>query len=218
MKISGKYLLAPVLLGSLAGCMSSSEGTRLCADNRGGFISCQDVSSVNVPQGPEAASIETRSNQKTLHSSLYSSSLHFQLLSDYTEQMSAELERDLADVRINEKIAVASFVHLDAGMRTTSRLGIQLAEFFIHDLQAIGLPVMEHRLADELTRDMAGDFALERATGSIPFIHNVGYVLVGTLIENNRGLIINARLVHTKSQKVVAASSRLLPQAVFSGF
>ena len=205
MNVSQKSLVVAAMLGSLAGCMSLSDGTQSNPDEPG------DLSELAMqPNGTDA--------------SLYSVPMHFQLLSDYTEQMAAELQQDLANITIKDKIVVASFVHLDASLRSTSSLGNQLAEFFIQDLQEIGLPVSEHRLADALTMSEAGDFVLTRNKKELPFGNgrlphglDIGYVLLGTLVDNHRGLVVNARLVDTRSQKVVAASSRLLPKAIFSG-
>ena len=204
MNVSRKSLILAVLSSSLASCVSTSDDARLCADEQGEFYACQDLS--------VALSTQTKAD-----ASLYSSPLHFQLLSDYTEQMAAELQSDLAGKSIEDKIIVASFVYLDSGLRSTNRLGNQLAELFIHDLQEIGLPVRDHRLADALTIKAAGDFAMTREGDELKFNRSVGYVLLGTLLENKRGLIINARLVNAKTQQVAAASSKLLPSAIFLG-
>lgn len=204
MNVSHKSLVVAAMLGSLAGCMSFSDGTRLCADEQGEFYTCHDLSIAPV-------------QQTSVDPSLYSVPLNFQLLSDYTEQMAADLQQDLAGKKIKGNIVVASFVHLDATLRSTNRLGNQLAEFFIHDLQEIGLPVSEHRLSDALSINAAGDFALNRSNEAFKFDHHVGYVLVGTLLENNRGLIVNTRLVSTRTHEVLASSSKLLPTAVIAG-
>jgi len=204
MTVSRKTILASITLSGLVGCMSLSDGTRLCADENGEFYTCHDLSVAPV-------------QQTTVDTSLYSAPLHFQLLSDYTEQMAADLQKDLAGKKIRDRIVVASFVHLDANLRSSNRLGNQLAEFFIHDLQEIGLPVSEHRLAEELTMNAAGDFALTRSGDALKFGRGVGYVLVGTLVENNRGLVVNTRLVSTRTKEVMASASKLLPTAVFAG-
>lgn len=204
MTITRKSLALAVLSSSLAGCMSFSDGTRLCADAQGEFYTCHDLS--------VAPALETE-----VKSSLYSAPLHFQLLSDYTEQMASELQQDLIGKELKGKIIVASFVYLDSTLRSSNRLGNQLAEFFIQDLQEIGLPVSEHRLADVLTVNAAGDFALTRDQEEIILARDAAYVLVGTMVENNRGLIINTRLVSSRKKEVLAASSRLLPTAMFSG-
>jgi TolB-like protein len=184
--------------------MMFSDGTRLCADEQGEFYTCHDLTVAPV-------------QKTTIDSSLYSAPMNFQLLSEYTEQMAAELQADLGGKKIKGNIVVASFVHLDAALRSTNRVGNQLAEFFIHDLQQIGLPVSEHRLSDEMSINAAGDFALSRDADTLKFDRHVAYVLVGTLLENNRGLIVNTRLVSTRTHEVLASASKLLPTAVIAG-
>lgn len=205
MTLTRKSLALALLSSSLAGCMSLSDDTRLCADAQGEFYTCQDLSVAPVVLNTE------------VESSLYSAPLHFQLLSDYTEQMAAELQHDLAGQELKGNIIVASFVYLDSTLNSTNQLGKQLAEFFIHDLEEIGLPVSEHRLAKELKVNAAGDFALTRELDEINFPRDAAYVLVGTMVENNRGLIINTRLVSTHKKVVLASASKLLPTALFSG-
>lgn len=204
MTLTRKSLALALLGSSLAGCMSFSDNTRLCADAQGEFYPCHDLS--------VAPALNTE-----VESSLYSAPLHFQLLSDYTEQMAAELQQDLAGKELKGRIIVASFVYLDSTLRSTNQLGNQLAEFFIQDLQEIGLPVSEHRLADVLMMNAAGDFALSRDIEEILLARDAAYVLVGTMVENTRGLIINTRLVSSRKKEVLASASRLLPTALFSG-
>ncbi len=77
---------------------------------------------------------------------LPSTGLHFNRLGEYTEQMAADLQRDVRGMQVDQSIVVASFVHLDSTLQNTDSLGIQLAESFINELQQIGLRVAVYDL------------------------------------------------------------------------
>jgi TolB-like protein len=142
---------------------------------------------------------------------------YFNGLGEYTQQMAAELQNDVQGMHVDAPIVVASFVHLDSSLQNTNTLGIQLAEFFINDLQQIGLPVADHKLMGTLDVTAKGDFAFSRDMEQFYSYVDIGYVLTGTMIKNSRGLIVNARLVNFKTNAVVASSSKFLPNIVVNG-
>jgi len=175
----------------------STNSTKLCADDDGIFSSCEDMRVENTISEPKP--------------NLPSTALHFNRLGEYTEQMAADLQNDLRGMHLVQPIVVASFVHLDSTLQTTNILGIQLAEYFINDLQRIGLPVADHKLMGVLDVNDKGDFAFSRDMGQFYNEVNIGYVLSGTMVKNSRGLVINARLINYTTNKVVASASKFLP-------
>ncbi len=204
MNIVTKALCISLVIEGLSGCSTTqyANSSRLCADDNGDFYNCSDLSAP--------------ADRAQTDPTLYQTNLHFQLLSEYTEQMAADLQRDLAGAHIEDPIFVSSFVYFDSTLRKTSALGNQLAEYFINDLQEIGLPVVDHKLTDILTVNAHGDFVLARDQNLFTSKIDVGYVLVGTLVENDRGVIINARLVNFKTNKVVASTSKFMPNILAS--
>jgi TolB-like protein len=178
----------------------SSNSTKLCADDDGIFSSCEDMQVENTIS-------ESKPN-------LSSTGLHFNRLGEYTEQMAADLQRDVRGMQVDQFIVVASFVNLDSTLQTTNTLGIQLAEYFINDLQSIGLPVADHKLMGVLDVNDRGDFVFSRDMGQLYNTVNIGYVLSGTMFKNSRGLVINARLINYTTNKVVASASKFLPNIV----
>lgn len=179
-----------------------SADTRVCANDDGSFNNCQDMLG-------SKKSIKSES-----HSILFSTDLHFNKLSEYTEQMAADLQNDVRGIQVDQLIVVASFVHLDSSLQNTNTLGIQLAESFINDLQQIGLPVADHKLMGVLDINAKGDFAFSRDMGQFYSEVDIGYVLTGTMIRNSRGLVVNARLINFTTNKVVASTSKFLPNVV----
>ena len=181
----------------------NSNSTKLCADDDGVFSSCEDMLIENQTSG---------SSQSMPHAGF-----HFNGLHEYTQQMAAELQRDVLGIQVDAPIVVASFVDLDSSLQNTNTLGIQLAEFFINDLQQIGLPVADHKLMGTLDVNAKGDFAFSRDMDQFYNYVDIGYVLTGTMIKNSRGLIVNARLINFKTNVVVASSSKFLPNIVLNG-
>ncbi|MFT5706284.1 MAG: TolB-like protein [Oceanospirillaceae bacterium] len=181
----------------------TTNSTKLCADDDGIFSSCEDML------------VENKISESL--PSLPSTELHFNMLGEYTEQMAADLQNDVRGIQVNELIVVASFVHLNSSLQTTDTLGNQLAEYFINDLQKIGLPVADHKLMGVLDVNDKGDFAFSRDMGQFYNNVNIGYVLTGTMLKNSRGLVVNARIINFKTNAVVASSSKFLPNIVVNG-
>jgi len=201
MKTYTKLLLITILPSSFLGCMSTSvNDTRLCARDNGEFYTCDDV----------APSM----SQTVKNTTLFDTKLHFGLLSEYTEQMTADLEKNLTKVDIDKSIVVAPFIYFDSSNQKTSILGNQLAEYFINDLQEIGLPVTDQKLSGKLLVNSDGGFALSRSQQQLNI--NVGYALTGTMIRNERGIIVNVRLINFITKRVVASTSKLLPNFVIN--
>lgn len=150
-------------------------------------------------------------NQVQSNPLLYNIRMNFHVLSEYTEQMAMELKRDTDNLDIEEPIVVASFVYFDDNLKSTSALGNQLAEYFINDLQNIGLPVSDHKLSAGLIVNEQGDFSLSRNIEELNADIDIGYVLTGTMIQNPTGMVINARLIDRNSNKVIASATKLIP-------
>jgi TolB-like protein len=180
--------------------LSILNSERLCANDDGTFYTCQDTVLQNIEMKP--------------HPSLNNTDLHFNRLAEYTEQMAADLQRDVRGMQVDQPIVVASFVHLDSSLQNTDSLGIQLAESFINELQQIGLPVSAHKLMGVLDVSDKGDFAFSRNMGQFYNDVNIGYVLTGTMLKNSRGLVINARLINFRTNAVVASTSKFIPKIV----
>lgn len=197
---------ASLLIVSMSACSmfepSQSTGKRLCANDDGTFHSCQDMA---LPKEVSES-----------HPSLFSTDLHFNRLDEYTEQMAAELQKDVQGMQVNESIVVASFVSLDSSLQNTNVLGIQLAESFINELQQIGLPVSDHKLMSALDVNDKGDFAFSRDMKKSNDDLDIGYVLTGTMLKNSRGMFVNARLINFKTNTVAASTSKFLPNIVIS--
>jgi TolB-like protein len=199
-----KLVSISLFITALSACsnleQSQSSNQRLCANDDGTFHTCHDMA---LPKEVSES-----------HPSLFSTDLHFNRLGEYTEQMAAELQKDVQGMPVDQPIVVASFVNLDSSLQTTNTLGIQLAESFINDLQQIGMPVSDHKLMGVLNINDKGDFAFSRDMGQLYNNVNIGYVLTGTMLKNSRGMFVNARLINFKTNAVAASTSKFLPNIV----
>lgn len=193
-----------LLIFTMSACsmfeLSQSSDKRLCANDDGTFHTCQDMA------------LPKEINES--HPSLFTTDLHFNRLDEYTEQMAAELQKDVQGMQVDESIVVASFVNLDSSLQNTNVLGIQLAESFINELQQIGFPVSDHKLMGALDVNDKGDFAFSRDMSKSNNDVNIGYVLTGTMLKNSRGMFVNARLINFKTNAVAASTSKFLPNIV----
>ncbi|MGO4894119.1 FlgO family outer membrane protein [Flavobacterium sp. W21_SRS_FM6] len=171
------------------------------------------------------AVVEEPSNEDTLDLSQYrahsvptafSTPVHFQMLDNYVEQMAIDLSRELVDLSMEYPIAVTSFVQLDSTLDNADSLGNQLAESFITELRKVGLLVNDHKVTGNIAVSPTGDFALSRDPMQLKSAQNIGYVLTGTMVKNNKGMMINARIVGVSSNVVVAATSKLIPNIMLT--
>ena len=133
------------------------------------------------------------------------------LLSDYTEKLAMELIENMKYVSQSSPIAVTSFVDLDNNLKTTNVLGNQLAEDFIHELQEYGLSVVDYKHTGQIKVAKNGDFVFSREGHELGNYPEIEYVLSGTFTYNNRGAVINARIIGVDSKIVVSTARTFIP-------
>jgi TolB-like protein len=136
------------------------------------------------------------------------------LLGDYAEQITMKLVENMRYVKVNTPIAVASFVHLDGSLTQTNILGNQLAESFITELQAFGIQVIDYKTTNTIHVGRAGDFVFSRDLNELDQNPHVKYVLSGTMTNNDRGVILNVRMIDLRTKVIVASSKGFVPQFV----
>lgn len=135
---------------------------------------------------------------------------HFVKLDDYVEQMAIELS-DLLHSSHNESIdlAIASFVRFDGTLQTTNQLGNQLTETFKHQLHRFGYQVVDTKLLDGVLINRMGEYVFSRDTKFKKTVAD--YVLSGTMLYREKGVLINARVMSLENKKVIATSSKVIP-------
>ena len=132
-------------------------------------------------------------------------------LADYASQLAMQLMDSATQLSSNDLIGVASFVRLNRSLQETTVMGNQLAELLIAELQSFGVGIVDFKMADALTVTPYGDLAMTR-TGEIQSRSmQMDHILTGTLIEEPRGVRVNARIVSVEKHQVVASTSLLIP-------
>ena len=147
-------------------------------------------------------------------SHIYRPQVTHKLLSDYTEVMAMKLIESMRYVTGRSPVAVTSFVELDNNLQTTNVLGNQLAESFTKELQQFGLSVVDVHHMGKVNVTPNGDFTLTRKGQEVGNIPKLDYVLAGTLTYNDRGVIVNTRIIGVHSKVVVATADGFIPHFV----
>lgn len=114
-------------------------------------------------------------------------------------QMAEQLETGLAKQGIKRlPIAITSFVDLSQADRQRT-LGNEIAEGFFHELQARGFNLVDHRVIAFADRNEE-----ELSLAEFYRRHRISYALGGSYIVNSDGVTVNARILDTVTNQVVA--------------
>ena len=137
---------------------------------------------------------------------------HFVKLDNYVEQMAIELSDLLSETQnMSAELAVASFVRLDGSLQTSDQLGNQLAETFMHQLHRFGYQVVDIKLMNSGHISRMGDYVFSRKSEPKFNSEDAEYVLSGTMLYREKGVLVNARVMSLESKKVIATSSKMIP-------
>ncbi|WP_333608535.1 FlgO family outer membrane protein [Arsukibacterium sp.] len=135
-------------------------------------------------------------------------------LDDYAAQLAMQLQPHLQRLPADATIAVASFVLQEPSLEQLTPYGYQLAESLIFQVQQLGINMVDHTVSNGLQLTAQGDLVFSRLGWRVSPRQQIDYVLSGTLQQNNRGLLIQARVINFQSKVVVASAQQLIPQFV----
>lgn len=128
----------------------------------------------------------------------------------FVESMTEDLVETNTSISARTPIAVTSFVDLQ-NMDTTSWLGNSVSEAFIFQLQQRGFKIVDFKTTGSIRVTQQGDFALSRDWQDLAQEQQVTYVLTGTMLRQEGGVLVNARVVAMRSRIVVATAQGFLP-------
>ncbi|WP_413283972.1 FlgO family outer membrane protein [Vibrio sp. MA40-2] len=128
----------------------------------------------------------------------------------FVETMTDELVVTNTSISSRTPIAVTSFVDIQE-LDTTSWLGNTVSESFIHQFQQRGFQVVDFKTTGSIQVTQQGDFALSRDWQDLAQEQQVTYVLTGTMLRQEGGVLVNARVVAMRSRIVVATAQGFLP-------
>jgi len=128
----------------------------------------------------------------------------------FIESMTEDLMVSNVAISARTPIAITSFVDLQ-NMDATNWLGNSVSEGFIHQFQRRGFKVVDFKTTGSIQVTQQGDFALSRDWQDLAQEQQIQYVLTGTMLRQEGGVLVNARVVGMQSRVVVATAQGFLP-------
>lgn len=151
-----------------------------------------------------------RAQRDPLHSG-FSPSMTHKRLNDYAEQLAMALIDNALGLTTEDLVGVASFVRFNRSLEDTTIVGNQLSEYLMGELQSFGLSVIDFKLANNVTVTRYGDLALSRDGAKLAKSLSMDHIVTGTMIEDPRGVRINARIISVENQQLVASANLYIP-------
>jgi len=180
--------------------MIEESSTRLCANDKGDFYKCEDITLI-------------AKKEESRDANLFKPGTNFQTINEYTEQMVHVLFQKISVQNIEKSIAVPPFISIPYIKKGNKQLNVSVAEAFIVDMQNIGLPVTEFILTNTADNEQTNFISyIEDLAGSQHF----GYVLKGTIREREQGTMLHVKIIDVETKQVIASTSKLLPKYLVS--
>ncbi len=134
-------------------------------------------------------------------------------ISDVVKGLAYQMLESSSFVNPQTPIAVASFVDLK-DLESTNWLGNQLSENFIHELQRHGLIIVDFKTTGHIRVTKDGDYIFSRDWKELPERQIIDYVVTGTMMKQDDGIMVNARMIGMQSRVVVATAQSFIPNWV----
>jgi TolB-like protein len=134
-------------------------------------------------------------------------------INDEVKGLAYQMSTSSSFVNTKTPVAVASFVNLK-DLETTNWLGNQLAESFLHELQRHGLVVIDFKTTGHIRVTKEGDYVFSRDWQELPERQIIDYVVSGTMVEQENGILVNARMIGIQSKVIVATAQSFIPSWV----
>ncbi|MFC4656973.1 FlgO family outer membrane protein [Rheinheimera marina] len=162
-----------------------------------------------LPDGQETASPTARSAPKKAE----------QPLLFYTERLADQLFAELGPIAIGQ-VAVVTFVDADTLKPEPAhfrfrQLGLQLQESMQTVASQLGYQVVELRATNQISLYAEHEQGLSRELAELAKQQQVRFVIAGTMTQGDYDTTVNAKLVDTEHNRVIAAASNLIPQLAF---
>lgn len=149
------------------------------------------------------------------HGKIDSDNLPTNAINDVVKGLAHQMIESSSFVNPKTPIAVASFVNLK-DLESTNWLGNQISESFIHELQRYGYVVVDYKTTGYIRVTKNGDYVFSRDWKELPERQIIDYVVTGTMMKQENGVIVNARMIGMQSHVVVASAQTFIPAWVLS--
>jgi len=131
-------------------------------------------------------------------------------INDVVKGMAYQMLESSSFVNPKTPIAIASFVDLK-NLESTNWLGNQLSESFVHEMQRHGLVVIDFKTTGHIRVTADGDYVFSRDWKELPERQIIDYVVTGTMMQQEAGILVNARMIGMQSRVVVATAQSFIP-------
>jgi len=138
-------------------------------------------------------------------------------ITHYVRGLMHDLVENLTEVTSQTPVGVTSFVYVDSDLQTTSLLGNQISESFMHEIHQFGIPVVDYKMMDNLQITDKGDFVYSRDYTKLSASVEIDYILTGTLAKHVGGYLLNARIIDIKSKSIVSSAQGFVPEHIARG-
>ena len=138
----------------------------------------------------------------------------------YTNKLANELFAQTSPTR-QSRYAVVGFVPLPdqvyngASHHPLQLLGHQLKEGLTTEAAKRGYITQEFLLSDDIRVTADSDSILTRNVDALRDIRRVDFFITGTVLNQELGAIVNARIIHAQTKEVVAAATTFFPAELF---
>ncbi|WP_018982107.1 FlgO family outer membrane protein [Salinimonas chungwhensis] len=187
---SSRFLFTCLFFGVLSGCSQWSVAPQQAAP-------VQAQISASQPVGQSLGNIEYQ-----------------------TYLLANELFADVRPAR-HLRYAVAGFVPVsslkfDASQQSPLMLlGHQLEQGLITEATKRGYTTQEFKLTNDIVIGQQSDRVLSRNIEQLSAPERVDFYITGTLVHQQGGAVVNARVIEARTKDVVAAATRFFPAGLF---
>lgn len=232
MKAIGNIVFSSALIVALSGCASNdfSLANWFAPPEEQAQQTAPEVKSMSTEQ-PDAGAVyraevkakaaqmaqKKENNQVILYqrpTNRYQPAYSHKSLADYAEQLTMDLVKNGQQLNTQSRVGVASFVNLDHKLQHSGALGNQLSELLITEVQSFGVPVIDFKTTGAISVGTRGDMVFSRDASQLASNLAVDFVLSGTLIRNDKGVRVNARIIDMQSKIVVSTATLIIPHFI----
>ena len=138
----------------------------------------------------------------------------------YTYMLANELFSDVQTPR-QSRYAVVGFVPVDSMQYNAEHqhplmlLGHQLEQGMMTEATKRGFTTQEFKLSNDIIVSEESDRILTRDIEKLSGIERVDFYITGTMVHQESGAIVNARVIDARNKDVVAAATRFFPAEIF---
>ena len=138
----------------------------------------------------------------------------------HTYMLANELFADVGPAR-QSRYAVVGFVPVDTMKYSANHqhplmlLGHQLEQGMITEATKRGFSTQEFKLSNDIIVSNESDRVLTRNIDQLSNIERVDFYITGTMVYQESGAVVNARIINARNKNIVAAATRFFPAELF---